>query len=457
MKRYLAGTGALVLLALWCGAARAGSEPIVTVLKPFRGGAGGGAPYDPLLPDGAGNLYGVAYSGGVRNPNCLEGNAQVLGCGVVYKLTPPVSGRGYWTETVLHDFTGKADGYAPDSPLIKDSDGNLYGTAEASGPMGGGTVFKLAPPVGGVGTWTLTTLHAFGAAGDGETPSYGGLIMDASGALYGTTMHGGPVNACGGSIPGCGTVFKLTPPVGAHKDWTETILYGFKGAPDGGVPASGVSFGASGYVYGTTSIGGTSTKCSGGCGTVFALIPPAVGGTAWTEDTIVDFNGTNGALPMSRLVLQGGDFYGTTETGGEKCRSFGGCGTVFQLVPPVSGGAQWALNQLFRFNGGDGAFPLATISFDASGNLYGTTYVGGNASCQVPDYPAGCGTVYELLQPASASAPWTLSFVYKLNNGAAGANPAAGVGFYTPGVLTVTTTTGGRVSGAGTALSFHRG
>ncbi len=458
MGRFGAAVGAMVACALWWGAAMA-HEPIVTVLKPFRGGAGGGAPYNPLLPDAAGHLYGVAYNGGVRNPNCLDGNHEVLGCGVIYQLTPPVSGKGYWTETVLHDFTGRPDGYAPDSPLITDPAGNFYGTAEAGGPLGGGTVYQLAPPASGAGPWVLTTLHAFGAAGDGILPSYGGVIRDSSGALYGTTMHGGPASsAC---TLGCGLIYKLTPPAPGRKDWTTSILYTFTGGADGGVPSAGVSFGPLGYLYGTASQGGTSTACRAGCGTVFALVPPAVGATAWTENTLVDFNGANGSQPMSRLMLQNGDFYSTTETGGEKCPAHGGCGTVFQLMPPAAAGASWTLNQLFRFDGGDGAFPLAAVSFDASGNLYGATYVGGSVGCQVTGYPVGCGTVYELVPPVSAAAPWTVSFVYRFNAGAGGANPAAGVSFYKPGVLTVTTTTGGQTAGAkrglGTALSFHRG
>ncbi len=160
------------------------------------GFTGGGDPEAGLIMDASGALYGTTEHGGGDDS------------GTVFMLTPPVAGETRWTETVLHTFTGGADGFAPLAGLIMDASGALYGTTWSGGPgcVGAncGTVFKLTPPASGETRWTETVLHSFTGGADGADPG-AGVIMDASGALYGTTVNGG------GRAPRCGTVFKVVP------------------------------------------------------------------------------------------------------------------------------------------------------------------------------------------------------------------------------------------------------
>jgi uncharacterized repeat protein (TIGR03803 family) len=206
---------------------RAGKE---TVLYNFTGGTDGSGPFAGPIADSTGNLYGAAVAGGA------------FGYGVVYKL----SSTGELT--VLYNFTNGSDGASPIGGLVRDSSGNLYGTAQSGGASGDGVVFELSP--GG----TETVLHSFSGP-DGSDP-FAALIRDSSGNLYGTTQYGGASNACAG---GCGVVFELSP---AGK---ETVLHSFSGA-DGANPLAGVMKAPSGDLYGTAYNGGTY-----GYGVVFQL------------------------------------------------------------------------------------------------------------------------------------------------------------------------------------------
>jgi uncharacterized repeat protein (TIGR03803 family) len=151
------------------------------------------------------------------------------------------------TYTILHSFTGGADGGAPRTGLVLEAKGNLYGTA-AGGGSGAGTVFKVNA------YRKLTVLHTFTGQVDGASP-YGGLIRDSYGNFYGTTVGGGAY--------GYGTVFKLT------KSGEESILYSFSGGADGGWPYAGLVMDADeDSLYGTTNIGGAL-----GFGTVFEVNP----------------------------------------------------------------------------------------------------------------------------------------------------------------------------------------
>ena len=197
------------------------------VIYAFQGGSDGEGPFAGVIMDKAGNLFGTTENGG-GSPNCGGG------CGTVFKITP--SGA----ETLLYSFQGGSDGWIPRGDLIMDSGGNLYGTTQGGGSSNDGTVFKIAPD----GAETL--LYAFQPGADGEFPS-GGVIMDKSGALYGTTYYGGG-SGCKGD--GCGVVFKLAP------DGTETVLYAFKTGHDGEFPDSALLAGKNGALYGTASAGG---------------------------------------------------------------------------------------------------------------------------------------------------------------------------------------------------------
>ena len=164
------------------------------ILYNFTGGADGSNPSGELVADKTGALYGTTVHGGVGS------------YGIVYKLVPPTTSGGAWTEKVLYRFKGGADGAYPETALLRTASGVLYGTTSAGGTAKLGTVFMLTQPKAGT-AWTHTVLHSFTGSGDGALPE-GGLIMDASGALYGSTSAGGDITNCS---RGCGTVYKIVP------------------------------------------------------------------------------------------------------------------------------------------------------------------------------------------------------------------------------------------------------
>jgi len=225
-------------------------------LHTFKVGANGYFPESALVMDQAGNLYGTTADGG-GSLNC--GNQ---GCGTVFELTPGANGK--WTEELLHSFNSN-DGEWPQASLIFDQAGNLYGTTYAGGAHGAGTVFQLTPKSDG--TWTESVLYAFCSSiiraqcADGSSP-LDSVTFDQAGNLYGTTAAGGS-NSCSGL--GCGMVFKLTP--NSDGGWHETILHVFQDHP-GAKPEGGVIFDALGNLYGTTIGDGQTTF-----GSVFEITP----------------------------------------------------------------------------------------------------------------------------------------------------------------------------------------
>jgi uncharacterized repeat protein (TIGR03803 family) len=293
------------------------------ILHSFEESNGDGVlPQANLVFDAAGNLYGETTQGGT------------IGWGTVFELSPTVEGG--WTEKILHSFGSLAldDGYQPSGGLIFDAEGNLYGTTQQGGNGHGGTVFELSPKADG--GWTSGVLHHFGFAGGrpnagGSTPE-SGVIFDAEGNLYGTTYQGGPGKSCGG----CGVVFELTPPnpytppSPVVNTWTEKVLHYFDGTPstptDGQFPSdAGVIFDAHGSLYGTTSNGGGGNPG----GTVFKLIPAEDG--VWHETLLHRFgiNKGDGASPVAGLIFDDtGTLYGTTVDGGVY-----NTGTVFEITP----------------------------------------------------------------------------------------------------------------------------
>jgi uncharacterized repeat protein (TIGR03803 family) len=166
-----------------------------TVLYAFQGGTDAIAPSGGVIRDASGNLYGAAAAGGTGNENnCGGGN---VGCGAVFKISPGGA------ETVLYSFQGGSDGFEPLGGLLKDKAGNLYGTTGGGGNSDQGTVFKLASD------GTESVLYAFKGGSDGNNPETG-VIMDKAGNLYGATASGGGMH-CSHEYGGCGTVFKLAP------------------------------------------------------------------------------------------------------------------------------------------------------------------------------------------------------------------------------------------------------
>ena len=325
----------------------------------------GANPYAGLIFDSVGNLYGTTGGGGVSG--CSE-----EGCGTVFELT--LGDNGTWGEKVLYKFcstTNCEDGANPYAGLIFDSTGNLFGTTYAGGSsscfgQGCGIVFELTP--GDDSKWTEKVLHRFtldSGTYDGTSPGYGSLIFDKAGNLYGTTYYGGKCI----ETDGCGTVFQLTRH--GRGRWAEKVLLRFQSnGKDGHNPYYGLVLDAAGNLYGTTFEGGRSSKCQEGCGTVFQLTPGTKG--RWAEKVLYSFDGMDGTGAIDNLILDSkGNVYGNTSIGGTYGR-----GTVFRLSP-VAGG-KWK-EQLYSFKSGkDGNYPSGGLIFDSAGNLYGTTFAGGD-------------------------------------------------------------------------------
>jgi uncharacterized repeat protein (TIGR03803 family) len=223
------------------------------ILYMFTGnGPDGYLPFAGVVFDAAGNLYGTTNQGG--NMNCPA----LYGCGVAFKLVRQADGK--WTERVLHDFcsvTNCQDGRFPQSNLILDKNGNLYGTAAGgTARFGDNTVFKLQR--NSEGKWVEQVIHRFSGP-DGANP-LAGLVFNATiGAYYGTTSAGGAHNG--------GTVFKMTP--GTSTSWEYSVIHSFAGWT-GYIPTAGVILDASGNLYGTASSCGPSAGCQG---VVYEIIP----------------------------------------------------------------------------------------------------------------------------------------------------------------------------------------
>jgi uncharacterized repeat protein (TIGR03803 family) len=329
--------------------------------------------------------------------------------------------------TVLHTFTGGKDGSYPDSNLTADAAGNLYGTTQIGGADGAGTVFELSP--GPNDKWQFSVIYTFSGGTDGGNP-LGSLVFDAAGNAYSTTSSGG--------ANGLGVVFELTPPPqGAPaKTWTESVLYSFQGGSnDGAAPFGNVVFDSAGNLYGTTSIGGlTHLGCAlpaKGCGTIFELSPSGAG--SWSERILHRFRDAfgEGAAPRAGLVIDAlGNLYGTTYDGGnnDECGGYG-CGTVFELLPPAAGKKHWIFKNLIDFNGADAALPAGGLTLNA-GALYGTTNYGGAYNK---------GVVFSFTQD---SGRWKFSTVYSFN-GLDGLQPSGNLAFDSNGNLYGATYEGG--------------
>jgi uncharacterized repeat protein (TIGR03803 family) len=262
---------------------------------------------------------------------------------------------------VIHNFSG-GDGNGPESGLVRDSAGNLYGATNSGGAFNYGTVFKLDT------SGHETVLHSFTASeGDGQYP-FAGLIIDPAGNLYGTTSDGGST--------GLGTVFRID--ASGH----EAVLHSFGSSGvdcngalyvDGRHPDGKLLRDSAGNLYGTTGAGGIFAY-----GTVFEFSPSC------GETVLGDFNYANGEAPgdTTGLADSSGNLYGTTSSGG----AFG-YGTVFEFMPsPLGYGG--TTTAIYSFKGGnDGASPIAGLIADSAGNLFGSTKAGG---------VFGQGTVFEV-------------------------------------------------------------
>jgi uncharacterized repeat protein (TIGR03803 family) len=330
-------------------------------------------------------------------------------------------------EKVVYSFTNYFGGQQPQGGLVFDKAGNIYGVTTEAGQFGYGTVFKLTIQPNGRAVESV--LHSFNRDDrDGFRPN-GGLVLDAFGNLYGTTFNGGSQRCLHFSgFHGCGTVYELIPqPDGT---WKEQILHDFAASDgDGANPYARLVFDAAGNLYGTTYHGGSSKECeNAGCGTVFELTHGEDG--TWQEKTLFNFYPRAGTNPIAGLTLDAaGNLYGTTPYA-----SRGSNGTVFELTPSTSGEWNETILHSFAFDTPDGATPESGVTFDSSGNLYGTTFDGGDE---------GYGTVYELTP--SGGGAWTETIIHSFQgNLTDAAQPGQGaLVFDAAGNLYGATTTGG--------------
>jgi len=387
--------------------AYAGTEKVIYT---FQGGTDGFRPYSSLIFDQAGNLYGTTYYGG--------GDACSFGCGTVFELSP--DGQGGWTESVLYRFTGGQDGEQPFAGLILDPQGNLYVTTLGPGygygcPPSCGSVFELSPGSAG---WTITVLHDFLGGADGDQPITQ-LAMDAAGNLYGTTGFGGangsgviyrlsktksstwnfaalpftagqpqgsPIVNKDGTIYGaalggpynCGVLYSFS--LNAQKKVVKKVLYAFKGGRDGGIPL-GLAQAQDGSFYGVSPQNYQQPCVIPPGGSAFHLTQNQSGG--WTNQIIYKFNTTPAIAPVSGvLIAPSGNLFGFTDDY---------AGGVYELTPQSDG--TFSESTLYGFTGGsDGWDPWGVPVMDASGNLYGVTFQGGN-NCA---FDIQCGTVFEV-------------------------------------------------------------
>lgn len=313
-------------------------------------------------------------------------------CGTVFELIP--GSNGQWTEQQLHDFPCyELDGWGPRGGVALDTSGNVFGTTYYGGSFvgGNGAVFELTPGSEG---WTETLLHTFNLQ-DGSGPN-AGVTLDSQGNLYGTTLAGGSYE--------CGTAFELMKGSGA---WTFAVLHDFRvgNLNDGCGLYSGVIVGNSGDIFGTTAWGGTANL-----GVVYALVPNVDG--TWQEET---YNcGACGASVSTGVPAKGptNTLYGTATYGGVNTCGGGAyyCGSIWQLSQQPGG--QITSSTLYNFQtGSTGSLPVGGVVRDKAGNLYGTTSNGGGSSQSCGPY--GCGVVYALLHQADGS--WVYKVLHTFN------------------------------------------
>ena len=357
-----------------------------TVLYQFTGGAGGGAPTTGVTSDAAGNLYGTLSDGG--NINACSGGG-FTGCGLVYRL----SAAGQYT--VVYTFNGGTDGAIPGSDVITDAAANLYGTTTYGGNESAcfGQFGAFEPPPGCGVVYQVdanaqqTVLYTFTGGADGGEPA-AGVVEDASGNLYGTTVTGGDLIDCPAyedTRAGCGVVFKLSS-TGQY-----SVLYTFTGGADGAAPYAGVTLDSAGNLYGTTDAGGGS-----GYGVLYKI-------EANGQFGVLHSFAPEDAKGPSRLTVDAeGNIYGASRAGGTS-----NAGVVFEFT------ATGQFVSLYSFSVGiDGYEPSSPVLRDSHGNLYGTTGFGGKG---------GFGAVYRL-DPAGQETVLT-SFVPARG----GANPVSGL------------------------------
>jgi|HubBroStandDraft_5_1064220.scaffolds.fasta_scaffold17358_2 uncharacterized repeat protein (TIGR03803 family) len=378
--------------------------------------------------------------------------------GAVLASAAPWQGASAYTHQILYSFCAKAncvDGAYPQGALVMDGSGNLFGTTEGGGKIGTdgrgeGTVFELTPNAKHT-RWRYGVIHSFcqkKGCSDGDEPA-APLIIDQNGNLYGTTPFGGDNDS--------GVVFKLSP---SGSRWTYTVLHRFcrkTDCPDGQSPDQGLSYAGqtsglpydgTSTLYGTTNFGGRYNSSLGG--TVFTLTPDQATGT-WKEKVLYSFCSSASCTPQlppptsTVTIASDGTLYGTVDDDGFT-------GNVFALSLH---GNRWREKTVYTFcalaNCADGEAPdPGVLTPDTSGNLYGTTLIGGSANQ---------GTVFEF-DPMSRQLTTLYSFC-SMANCADGTTPQTGVVRNASGDLFGVASEGGDTTfvgqGGGTAFMLHNG
>jgi uncharacterized repeat protein (TIGR03803 family) len=411
MKKNVLSSVFPLLVLMLVGFASAGAAAVSTETPIVRFNVTNGfRPITGLISDAQGNMYGTTVGGG-------SGPCFLLGCGVVFELSKGANGTltektiyafkgdkagdtdmpqsnlifdakgnlfgatgldysgyfgaiyelspgagGVWTEKILYRFT--QDAYNPGLQLAFDSKGNLYGIALVGNLNG--IVFQLSPQADG--SWKESTLCTFDLT---DYPS-GGVVLDGKGNIYGTTQQGGTFDY--------GTVYKVSPEKGGS--WKKTTIYNFMEQGDGAYPTAPLMIDANGNLFGTTFFGGKDFY-----GVVFELSPS---GGSWNETVLYTFGGPIYG-PSGVVFDKKGNLYGITANGGTGC-NFPGCGTVFRLTPQAGG--TWKNTTLHNFESADDGsasqevYPAGVLLDPATGYIYGTTQYGGGRY--------GYGTVFEL-------------------------------------------------------------
>jgi hypothetical protein len=317
---------------------------------------------------------------------------ELVNAGAIFSVSP--ASNGALVDSLIYTFS-LSDGAAFGScypTIIASSSGDLYGTAVSDGAYGMGSVFRLRPPAAAGGSWTYTTLYSFTGPGDSAQP-VGGVVVGKNGHLYGATYGQGFPNQ---AVPGAyGSIFQLSPPATQGAEWTLTTLYAFTGGKDGANPASGLTAGPNGALYGTTVV---SAPVSGG--TLFELAPPKQTGGAWTLTKLHQFGSyPDGSYPTGLLTVgPNGNLYGTTYGGGNVL--YGGYfgGIAFALYAPTASRPTWRYEIVHDFGAsGDCVYPTLGVAVGNGGILYGLNNVG----C-----PA-----YTLTPPAQPGGAWVENFV----------------------------------------------
>jgi len=398
LRLTTAVAAAIVLAALTIPTAQAQTLTVLHGFSASENGADGSEPFAGITFDQQGRIYGTTYFGGSH------------GIGVVYRLVH--EGEG-WVLSPIYTFgtLPDHDGIYPEARVLFGPDGLLYGTTSYGGAEGYGTVFSLRPPAtackSALCPWSETILYSFTGGADGASPQFGDLAFDQAGNIYGTTYAGGTSNF--------GVVFKLTR---SGSGWTESVLWNFADGNDGCCPYGGVIFDGAGNLYGTTAdtvyklsptqsgwsetnlyfLPGENGEGAGGVimdahGNLFGITGGIDGGItaayeltpqngSWSYTLLQGFgNEYIGSVAVPTFDSQG-SLYGPVPTIGE-----GFTGEIFKLTPS---GNQWIYSPFYQFDpcgGGSPCVPIGAVTFDASGNMYGTTLSGG---------ANGGGTVFEI-------------------------------------------------------------